>query len=370
MVRHASRAASWSASAYEPLFPYFEQAHARGAFRVLADDVVTTEDGTGIVHMAPAYGEDDFPRLPRGRASTLVDPLDAEGRFTAEVPDSSGSSQGRRRPSIRRSRTRASSCTRARSCTATRSRPHRHAAHLPRHRRLVRAGRADPRAAGGAERRHPLGAASSRRSRRFGNWLQGRQRLEHQPQPLLGFLHPGLDQREDRGQSDLRRLDRRARGALSGVRVTDLHKHFVDRGHFQCEEDGKTYRRTPEVLDCWFESGSMPYAQQHYPFENKDRFDGVFPGASSSPKASTRRAAGSTRCSCSARRSSSARRFENVIVNGMILAEDGQKMSKRMKNYPDPDAGAGRLRRRRPARVPDRLAGRARRAAALQRDAA
>jgi isoleucyl-tRNA synthetase len=63
--------------------------------------------------------------------------------------------------------------------------------------------------------------------------------------------------------------------ALSGQQVTDLHKHVLDK--IEIRRDGKTYRRTPEVLDCWFESGAMPYAQMHYPFENKERFEQNFP---------------------------------------------------------------------------------------------
>ena len=86
-------------------------------------------------------------------------------------------------------------------------------------------------------------------------------------------------------------------------------------------------KRTPEVLDCWFESGSMPYAQKHYPFENKERFREDISRPTSSPKGSTRRAAGFTRSRCSSSALFVNAAFKNVIVNGIILSEDG-------KNFP------------------------------------
>ena len=121
---------------------------------------------------------------------------------------------------------------------------------------------------------------------------------------------------------------------LSGVKVTDLHKHFVDK--VVIHKDGKTYHRTPEVLDCWFESGSMPYAQQHYPFENKERFEKNFPADFIAEGLDQTRGWFYTLMVlgvCLFDRSP----YRNVVVNGLILAEDGQKMSKRKKNYPDPN---------------------------------
>jgi isoleucyl-tRNA synthetase len=119
---------------------------------------------------------------------------------------------------------------------------------------------------------------------------------------------------------------------LSGVKVTGLHKHFVDK--IAIVKDGKTYRRTPEVLDCWFESGSMPYAQQHYMGE-KD-VDGFFPADFIAEGLDQTRGWFYTLMvlgTCLFGRSP----YKNVIVNGLILAEDGKKMSKRLKNYPDPN---------------------------------
>ncbi len=113
----------------------------------------------------------------------------------------------------------------------------------------------------------------------------------------------------------------------------DLHKHFVDK--IVLKKDGKEYRRIPEVLDCWFESGSMPYAQKHYPFENKERFEKSFPADFICEGLDQTRGWFYTLVVLSAALYEKEP-FKNVIVNGIILAEDGKKMSKSLQNYPDP----------------------------------
>jgi len=120
---------------------------------------------------------------------------------------------------------------------------------------------------------------------------------------------------------------------LSGQKVNDLHKHVLDE--VLIEKDGKTYKRTPEVLDCWFESGSMPYAQNHYPFENKDKFEGNFPAQFIAEGLDQTRGWFYTLMVLSTALFKKPA-FQNVVVNGLVLAEDGLKMSKRLKNYPDP----------------------------------
>jgi isoleucyl-tRNA synthetase len=120
---------------------------------------------------------------------------------------------------------------------------------------------------------------------------------------------------------------------LSGQQVTDLHKHHVDKITF--ELNGKTYRRTPEVLDCWFESGSMPYAQQHYPFERAAELDKFFPADFIAEGLDQTRGWFYTLMLLGTALFDQSP-YKNVIVNGLVLAEDGRKMSKRLKNYPDP----------------------------------
>ena len=120
---------------------------------------------------------------------------------------------------------------------------------------------------------------------------------------------------------------------LTGEKVPDIHKHKID--HLVITKDGKEYHRTPEVLDCWFESGSMPYAQHHYPFENKDSFDNNFPAEFIAEGLDQTRGWFYTLTVLGTALFGRSP-FKNVVVNGMILAEDGKKMSKRLKNYPEP----------------------------------
>ncbi|MDB5264597.1 MAG: Isoleucyl-tRNA synthetase, isoleucyl-tRNA synthetase [Parcubacteria group bacterium] len=120
----------------------------------------------------------------------------------------------------------------------------------------------------------------------------------------------------------------------SGMVVSDLHKHIVDEIKVPCSCGG-IMQRVPDVLDTWFDSGSMPYASRHYPFENKDEFDAVFPAQFIAEGTDQTRAwfyylhvlSGGL---------FGKPAFKNVIVNGIVLAEDGKKMSKRLQNYPDP----------------------------------
>ena len=119
----------------------------------------------------------------------------------------------------------------------------------------------------------------------------------------------------------------------SGTKVPDLHKQHVDQ--LVIEHQGKTYRRVTEVLDCWFESGSMPYGQQHYPFENKEVFEANFPANFICEGLDQTRGWFYTLVVI-AQALFDKPAFHNCVVNGLILAEDGKKMSKRLKNYPDP----------------------------------
>ncbi len=131
----------------------------------------------------------------------------------------------------------------------------------------------------------------------------------------------------------------------SRKKITDLHKHIVDEITFPCENGDGTMRRIPEVLDCWFEAGSMPYGQMHYPFENKEKFERSFPANFIAEGQDQTRgwfytlhvlATALTRGDAPSIPVASTPAFQNVIVNGIVLAEDGKKMSKKLKNYPDP----------------------------------
>ena len=170
-------------------------------------------------------------------------------------------------------------------------------------------------------------------SGRFGNWLKDAKDWNISRNRFWGSCLPVWINTEDKTDcicvGSIEELE-----SLSGVQVDDLHKHILD--DVVIEKDGKTYKRTPEVLDCWFESGSMPYAQQHFPFEGNDDPSSFLPANFIAEGLDQTRGWFYTLLVLSTTLFDKPT-FKNVVVNGLILAEDGQKMSKRKKNYPDPN---------------------------------
>ena len=181
---------------------------------------------------------------------------------------------------------------------------------------------------------------------RWGNWLEGgrdwsisRQRFWASVMPI--WRCQGTESKVESQMSNGGCGNTMVFGSVaelkdaSGVEVDDLHKHVVDKITFKCEECGGEMHRVPDVLDTWFDSGSMPYGQKHYPFDNKEEFEKSFPADFIAEGIDQTRAwfyylhiiAGGI---------FDSKAFQNVIVNGIVLAEDGQKMSKKLQNYPDP----------------------------------
>jgi isoleucyl-tRNA synthetase len=342
-VQKRLRGAELLGAGYEPLFPYFA-GHA-GSFVVLGDGFVSTEDGTGIVHMAPAYGEDDF-RICRQAGIELVDPLDAEARFDPRVPDFAGQFCKDADPAIIRQLKHEQKLFH--QSTIEHSYPFEERTDTPLIYRAIDAWYVKV-----ADQRDSLVSLNDGvqwipkavGAGRFGNWLRDANDWNISRNRFWGSCIPVWVNEKDPEDricvGSIAELE-----ALSGVRVTDLHKDVVDKVVIQ--KNGATYRRTPEVLDCWFESGSMPYAQVHYPFERKDELRQVFPAQFIAEGLDQTRGWFYTLLVLGASLLEQSP-YRNVIVNGMILAEDGQKMSKRLKNYPAPnqvldDYGADALR--------------------------
>jgi isoleucyl-tRNA synthetase len=316
---------------YEPLFPYFAD-HPK-SFVVLSDEFVTTEDGTGVVHLAPAYGEDDF-RICRAVGIELVDPLDNEARFTDRVPDFAGQQcKDADRAIIKKLKDEGKL---VRQSTLVHSYPFCPRTDTPLVYRAIDAWYVRV-----ADMRDELVAQSASvgwvpetvGENRFGNWLKEANDWNISRNRFWGSCMPiwvnEADPEDRLCIGSVAELE-----ALSGVRVTDLHKHVVDE--ILIQKDGKTYRRTPEVLDCWFESGAMPYASQHYPFENEEHFQSIFPAHFIAEGLDQTRGWFYTLLVLGTSLFGRSP-YRNVIVNGLILAEDGQKMSKSKKNYPDPN---------------------------------
>jgi isoleucyl-tRNA synthetase len=327
-------------SQYAPPFQYFEHERDRGAFRVIASDEVTTEEGTGLVHMAPAYGEADFFALQAAGLDVLVDPVDGQARFTDDVPDVAGMY-------VKDADAELINMLRAKGLLVKReqirhSYPFCYRTHTPLIYKaiptwFVNVESFKDRMVELNETIHWVPDYVG--EKRFGNWLENARDWAISRNRYWGSCIPVWECESCNSQTCVGSIDDLE--AVSGTRLTDLHKHVVDEVSMPCASCGGTMRRVPEVLDVWFESGSMPYAQDHYPFENADTFGRKFPADYIAEGLDQTRGWFYTLLVLSTAIFDDSP-FRNCVVNGLILAEDGRKMSKSLKNYPDPMELLGR----------------------------
>ncbi len=321
---------------YTPLFPYFKD--HEGAFRVIGGDFVSTEDGTGVVHLAPGFGEDD-QRVCKDAGIEIVCPVDSAGKFTFEITDYEGLQVFEaNRPILRRLREEGRLF---REESYVHNYPHCWRTDTPLIYKAVSSWFV--KVTDFRDRMVELNQEVNWipghvKDGQFGKWLEGardwsisRSRFWGAPLPIWRSDDPRYPRIDVYGS--IAELEE-----AFGVDVPDLHRPFIDTLTRPNPDDPtglSTMRRVDEVLDCWFESGSMPFAQVHYPFENKEWFESHFPADFVVEYVAQTRGWFYT-AMVMATALFDKPPFKNVICHGVVVDEANQKLSKRLKNYPDP----------------------------------
>lgn len=325
---------------YEPMFPYFADLKARGAFRVLTGEFVSTEDGTGVVHIAPGFGQDDFDVCKGCLNVPLVCPVDEGGKFTAEVPDYQGMQVFEANDLITQRLKEEGKLVKKENYVH--SYPYCWRTDTPLIYRVMSSWFVrvtDFRDDMVANNQQITWVPEHIKEGRFGKWLEGardwsisRNRFWGAPIPVWKSENPKFPRIDVFGS--VQEIKEK-----TGFEVKDLHRPYIDEVVYPNPDDpsGQTMmRRVEDVFDCWFESGSMPYAQVHYPFENKEWFENHFPADFIVEAMDQTRGWFYTLVVLSTALHNRPA-FKNCVCTGLLMAEGGQKLSKRLKNYPDPN---------------------------------
>ncbi|TLU86153.1 MAG: isoleucine--tRNA ligase [Chlorobium sp.] len=340
-------------TSYEPLFTYMQP--SRKCWYVASGPFVSTGDGTGIVHIAPAFGADDY-ELAKKYDLPMLQPVARNGCFTSEVSDYEGVFFKDADPDIIRRLKEAGKIYRKETITHTYPFSWRYDVPVIYYARESWYIRTTAIADRMVELNKTINWCPPEiGTGRFGNWLEenkdwalSRERFWGSPLPLWVSGDFSIGDGCESGKifaigsvAELREgfIDIDGERYLLGEALDkglvelDLHKPFVDRIYFI--RDGKRFHRTPELVDVWFDSGSMPFAQLHYPFENRELFDSTFPADFIAEGVDQTRGWFYT-LHAIATLIFDKPAYRNLIVNGHILDRNGHKMSKSKGNVVDP----------------------------------
>lgn len=327
---------------YKPLFDYYSKnknlKNRENGWKIYPAGFVAIEEGTGIVHIAPAFGEDDL-NLGKEYNLPFIQHVDMDGVIKKEAKDFAGLDVKPKDDPLKTDIEVIKYLDKEKLLFSKgkyeHSYPHCWRCETP----LLNYATSSwfvnilKIKDGMLKLAKDINwSPAHMKEGRFGNWLEGARDWSISRQRFWASVIPiwRCECGEIRVIGEIRELEK-----LSGQKITDIHKHVVDEVTFKCEKCKGEMKRIPDVLDTWFDSGSMPYAQVHYPFENKEIFEKSFPADFIAEGVDQTRAwFYYLHAIATAIKDSSA--YKNVVVNGIVLAEDGKKMSKRLQNYPDP----------------------------------